>query len=88
MRDPETLLLRLGQDLRRLRESRGLSQLELAKRAGLPRSKIIQVEKGESTVNVRAYARVAVELGAEFTPIPARRPTYDELPMLFPLQEG
>ncbi len=86
MSDANTLLMRLGRDMRSLRESRGLSQAELARRAGMPRGKVIQIEQGQPSVSAAAYARLAVELDAEFTPIPARRPTQDELASLFPLQ--
>lgn len=77
--DSGTLLYRLGKALREMRQRRGLTQAALAGRAGLPRLKVIQAEKGEASVSIGAYARLASALGAEFTVIPARRPTLDEV---------
>lgn len=77
--DSLTLLARLGSALRELRLQRGLTQAALAARAGLPRLKVIQVEKGDGSVSIGAYAQIASALGAEFTALPARRPTLDEV---------
>lgn len=76
---PDNTLTRLGAQLRRQRLERGLTQAELALRAGLPRLKIVQVEAGHGTVSAGAYARVAGALGLELASVPARRPTLDEL---------
>ena len=74
-----TLLARFGLALRRLRQRRGLTQAALALRAGVPRLKVIQAERGDSSVSIGAYAQIASALGAEFTLLPARRPTLDEV---------
>lgn len=86
MRSSALVLQRLGLELRALRESRGLTQQHLAEAAGLPRLKIIQIEKGLPTVSAGAYAAVAVHLGVEFVTAPSRRPTQDELGRIFPLE--
>ena len=44
---------------------------------------MIQVEKGGDSVSIGAYAQIASALGAEFTVLPARRPTLDEGRYLF-----
>ncbi len=77
--DAETLLSRFGAAMRRLRQQRGLTQAALAARARVPRLKVIQVERGDGSVSIGAYAQIASALGAEFTPLPARRPTLDEV---------
>ncbi|AKC86559.1 helix-turn-helix transcriptional regulator [Pseudoxanthomonas suwonensis] len=77
--DAETLLARFGKSLREARKRRGLTQAQLAALAGVPRLKVIQVERGEASVSIGAYAEVAAALGLEFTPVPARRPTLDEV---------
>ena len=77
--DAATLLTRFGAALRRLRQQRGLTQAALAVRASVPRLKVIQVERGDSSVSIGAYAQIASALGAEFTLLPARRPTLDEV---------
>ncbi len=74
-----TVLKRLGADLRSARNSRGLTQAELANRAGLPRLKVIQVERGEASVSIGAYADIATALGQALTLSVARRPTLDEV---------
>jgi transcriptional regulator with XRE-family HTH domain len=77
--DSLTLLHRLGSAIRELRRQRGLTQAAVAARAGVPRLKVIQVEKGDGSVSIGAYAQIASALGAEFTALPARRPTLDEV---------
>lgn len=77
--DTKTLLTRFGKSLRQARKGRGLTQAQLAAVARVPRLKVIQVERGEASVSVGAYADVAAALGLEFVPVPARRPTLDEV---------
>jgi HTH-type transcriptional regulator / antitoxin HipB len=78
--DAQLALTRLGENLRTQRKARGLTQAELAVRAGLPRLKVVQVEAGSPTVAALAYAKVAGAMGVELAATPARRPTLDELP--------
>lgn len=77
--DIVTLLRRFGSSLRDARKRRGLTQAQLAALATVPRLKVIQIERGDASVSVGAYAEVAAALGLEFTPVPARRPTLDEV---------
>lgn len=77
--DVETLLGRFGKSLRDARKARGLTQMELAALASVPRLKVIQVERGDASVSIGAYAKVAAALDKEFVPVPARRPTLDEV---------
>jgi transcriptional regulator with XRE-family HTH domain len=77
--DTRTLLSRFGTALRTARRNRGLTQANLAVLAGLPRLKIIQVEQGDASVSIGAYAAVAAALGFEFALSPARRPTLEEV---------
>ncbi len=77
--DTQTLLSRFGKAVREARQRRGLTQADLARLAGLPRLKVIQIEKGEASVSIGAYASVSAALGMEFTLVPARRPTLDEV---------
>lgn len=77
--DRKTLLTRFGKSLREARKRRGLTQAQLAELASVPRLKVIQIERGEASVSIGAYAGVAAALGLEFTPIPARRPTLEEV---------
>lgn len=77
--DAATLLRRFGSSLRDARKRRGLTQAQLAALATVPRLKVIQVERGDASVSIGAYAEVAAALGLEFTPVPARRPTLDEV---------
>ena len=55
----------MAQDLVALRESRGLSQVQLADRLGMTQSAIAQVESAQpKTVELRTLVRVAMALGA------------------------
>lgn len=80
--DPITALARLADRLREARKRRGLTQARLAALAGLPRLKVIQIEKAEASVSAGAYAAVAAALGMELSLTPARRPTLEEVPEL------
>lgn len=55
---PRDVNLLLGRNLRRLRESLGLSQRELAKRAGLTNSSISTVEQGLVSPSVQSLERI------------------------------
>lgn len=55
----------LGENVRRLRNERGLSQEELAFRAGMKRSYLSDLERGTRNPTVRALGRLAEALEAE-----------------------
>ncbi|HEV2607456.1 MAG TPA: helix-turn-helix domain-containing protein [Xanthomonadaceae bacterium] len=78
----QTLLLRLGNAMRDARKRRGLTQAQLAEMARVPRLKTIQAEQGSASVSIGAYASLADALGMEFSLVPARRPTLDEVQVL------
>ncbi len=77
--DADTLLHRLGVALREARQRRGLTQAEAAQRAGLQRGRVIQAEKGDPSLSMRAYAALAAALDQEFLLTPARLPTLEEM---------
>ena len=81
--DAITLCQRLGKQVRETRKNRGLTQANLARVAGLPRQKIISIEKGDMTVGISAYARVVAALDCELALMPAAMPTLDEVEGLF-----
>lgn len=65
----DTDLLALGRGIRRCRERAGLSQEELAGRAGLHRNYVGLVERGERNPTIRTIFRLARTLNvgpAEF----------------------
>lgn len=55
----------LGQNVRRLRIEQGLSQEELAFRAGMKRSYLSDLERGTRNPSVRALGRLAEALKVE-----------------------
>ena len=55
----------LGENVRRLRKERGLSQEELAFRAGMKRSYLSDLERGTRNPTVRAMGRLAAALAVE-----------------------
>ena len=57
--------IRVAQDLVALRESRGLSQAQLARRVGVTRSAIAQLESAQAdNIELRTLMRVAAAVGA------------------------
>lgn len=81
--DPTLLTARLGEQIRQKRLNRGLTQAELAARAGLTRQKVIAVEKGSLSAGMAAYARVLAGLDCELAVVPAAMPTLDDIQGLF-----
>ncbi len=55
----------LGQNVRRLRQQRGLSQEELALDAGMKRSYLSDLERGTRNPSVKALGRLAEALGVD-----------------------
>src|SRR5712692_8967025 len=56
-------LKELGQRLRKLRESRGHTQEEIADVLGIPRSSVVQMESGNRSVDSMELMKLASELG-------------------------
>lgn len=67
------ILRSIGERLRALRKARDLSQAEAAERAGLARSTVVEVERGDNTTlqTVIRLLRVYGRLGALESFIPA-----------------
>ena len=63
-RDGEGLLIKLGEAVRAARTARGLSQEALADAAGVDRSHMGKIERGERNVTILNVARVASALDA------------------------
>ena len=55
---------RFGANVRRLRQAKGLSQEGLAQMAGIHRTYIGAVERGERNVSIDNMERIAVAVGA------------------------
>lgn len=68
--------LSFGRALRELRVARGLSQEELAFRAGLHRNYVGSCERGEINLSLRVMLQLAAGLGVSFLQIVKR---YDEI---------
>ncbi len=63
--EEELAAINVAQDLVALRESRGLSQVQLADRLGVTQSAIAQLESAQpKNVELRTLVRVATALGA------------------------
>ena len=59
----DDLPIRLGRLLRKIRTSKGLSQEKLAELAGLHRTYIGMVERGEKNISLINYVRISLALG-------------------------
>jgi transcriptional regulator with XRE-family HTH domain len=76
---PTTVLLAFGRAVRNLRSARGLSQEALAERAGIHRTYVGDVERGERNVSLinieRLATALAVSLSALMATVEAELPT-------------
>lgn len=75
------MLVEIGEEIRRARKSRKITQAELGKALGMSRTTIGQIEKGTvPDIGVRKLIRVLEYLGLEIRVRPAGRPpTLEEL---------
>ncbi len=53
----------VGENIRRIREAKGVSQVELADRAGVKQAFICQVERGTKNPSLQVAAEIAKTLG-------------------------
>ncbi|WP_348788976.1 XRE family transcriptional regulator [Leifsonia sp. NPDC080035] len=73
-----SVLVHLGENLRRLRRDRGMSQEALAQASGISRRTIINLEAGETNVSLVALDRLAGALDATFTDLVVERTEHAE----------
>lgn len=57
--------VRVAANVYRLRTERGLTQTELARRAGMRQPRIAELERGDSSPNQDTLVRVAIALGVD-----------------------
>lgn len=62
----------LGDKLRRLRKAKGLTQGELAKKAGVGINTIVRYETGKNSPKVEILELITKELGAKIVVIPEK----------------
>lgn len=55
-----------GERMRELREKRKLTQVEVAKRSGLPQPRVSAIERGAHVPNLLTIIRIAVALECKF----------------------
>src|SRR5438270_12785487 len=84
--DQEQLVPAVGANLRRLRSRRGLSLERLARRAGVSRAMLSQIELGRSAPTINSLWKVARALDVTFAALVAQR--NDSTPVLLPAAEG
>jgi transcriptional regulator with XRE-family HTH domain len=63
MSKPDPLLAALGQNVRRRREARELTQEKLAEKAGLDPTYISDIERGRRNPGIKNVAKLAKALG-------------------------
>ena len=63
MSKPDPLLATLGQNVRRRRDDRGLTQEKLAEKSGLDSTYISDIERGRRNPGIKNVARLAKALG-------------------------
>jgi len=55
-----------GERMRELREKRGLTQVEVSQRTGLPQPRVSELERGARVPNLLTMIRIAVALECKF----------------------
>jgi transcriptional regulator with XRE-family HTH domain len=65
MKRKDRTLIRFGERLRAMRELAGLSQEALAAKAGIHRTYLGGVERGERNISLRNIVRLAAALGVQ-----------------------
>lgn len=73
----------LGDDLRRLREQRGWSQAELARRAHISRQHLNSLERGHNQIVPRTAQHLQLVLTAPVETDEAKRTVTEELPVAY-----
>ena len=63
------VLARVGENVRRLRQERELSQAVLAERSGISRRMIVAIESGTANVSLSTIDRLAEALGVSFSEV-------------------
>jgi transcriptional regulator with XRE-family HTH domain len=63
----QSILLRFGQQVRNLRQKKSISQEELAARAGVHRTYIGMIERGEKNATIITMIKLTVALEIEIT---------------------
>lgn len=61
----QTILEQMGENIKLVRKRRKLSAVQVAERAGIARSTLYLIEKGGSSVAMRAYFNVLRVLGLQ-----------------------
>jgi transcriptional regulator with XRE-family HTH domain len=64
--DRSDVLTHVGRNLRRLRRELGLSQVDLAERAGMSRRSVVSIEAGEANPGLTSLDHLAAALGTTF----------------------
>lgn len=73
----------VAERLRAERAQQGLSQAELARRAGIPFRSYQRIEAADPGIRLASLLRALAALGLELDNTPARRPTLDELNSIY-----
>ena len=71
---PHALAGNLGEYIRALRRKAGITQTELARRAGVTRQGLSQIERGETGVNIRTLDRLFNAMGYKLTVVAEKVP--------------
>jgi transcriptional regulator with XRE-family HTH domain len=61
--DPDQLIKDVGRRIAELREVRGLSQSELARKLGISPGNLYRIEQGQQNLTLRTMAKLASTLG-------------------------
>ena len=61
----EPVYQKLGQNIARMREGRGMSQLEVAQKCGMGSSTVAEIETGKTRILLSDVEKIAAALGTE-----------------------
>lgn len=67
--DEQKLIQKIGQNIKRIREKKGITQIDLAYECGFEKGNMSRIEAGRTNPTIKTLAKIAEALGVSITDI-------------------